>query len=219
MFIDFPAKRAMFQLNLLVERHTGRVERLGPTGLPGLIDPRAWPRGSIPRRECFGSSHSSDARWTGIGCWSGSHGLRGDMPVGSDRHREATSSARDRTDHAQGVGPGAHRVGEPRVRQVVREVASASEETDERASPIRSVVADRAPQHRVARFQSVQHRGDRRRIRDFELYLAFDSRKRTQVGGERDPDRSHGIVWTSTEDTLGRYSAIASHVSPASADA
>ena len=38
VFIDFPAKRAMFQLNLLVERRTGQVERLGPGGLPGLID-------------------------------------------------------------------------------------------------------------------------------------------------------------------------------------
>ena len=38
VFIDFPAKRAMFQLNLLVERRTGQVERLGPNGLPGLID-------------------------------------------------------------------------------------------------------------------------------------------------------------------------------------
>ena len=38
VFIDFPANRAMFQLDLLVERHTGQVERLGPNGLPGLID-------------------------------------------------------------------------------------------------------------------------------------------------------------------------------------
>jgi HD superfamily phosphohydrolase len=38
VFIDFPAKQAMFQLNLLVERRHGQVERLGPGGLPGLID-------------------------------------------------------------------------------------------------------------------------------------------------------------------------------------
>ena len=38
VFIDFPAKRAMFQLDLLVERRTGQVQRLGPSGLPGLID-------------------------------------------------------------------------------------------------------------------------------------------------------------------------------------
>ena len=38
VFIDFPAKRAMFQLDLLVERVSGQVERLGPSGLPGLLD-------------------------------------------------------------------------------------------------------------------------------------------------------------------------------------
>jgi HD superfamily phosphohydrolase len=38
VFIDFPAKRAMFQLHLLVERRTGQVERLGSGGLTGLID-------------------------------------------------------------------------------------------------------------------------------------------------------------------------------------
>jgi HD superfamily phosphohydrolase len=38
VFIDFPAKRAMFQLNLLVKRRTGQVERLGSGGLTGLID-------------------------------------------------------------------------------------------------------------------------------------------------------------------------------------
>jgi len=38
VFIDFPAKRAMFQLNLLVERRAGQVERLGSGGLTGLID-------------------------------------------------------------------------------------------------------------------------------------------------------------------------------------
>ena len=38
VFIDFPAKRGMFQLNLLIERRSGQVERLGPAGLTGLID-------------------------------------------------------------------------------------------------------------------------------------------------------------------------------------
>ncbi|GMR12505.1 MAG: HD domain-containing protein [Gemmatimonadota bacterium] len=38
VFIDFPAKQAMFQLDLLLERRDGEVERLGPGGLPGVID-------------------------------------------------------------------------------------------------------------------------------------------------------------------------------------
>jgi hypothetical protein len=36
--IDFPVKRAMFQLNVLIQRRTGEVERLGPEGLPGVLD-------------------------------------------------------------------------------------------------------------------------------------------------------------------------------------
>ena len=36
--IDFPAKRAMFQLNVLVERRGGQIQRLGQGGLPGLLD-------------------------------------------------------------------------------------------------------------------------------------------------------------------------------------
>ncbi|MEQ9401043.1 MAG: HD domain-containing protein [Longimicrobiales bacterium] len=38
VMIDFPAKPAMFQLDVLVERRGGRVERLGQGGLPGLLD-------------------------------------------------------------------------------------------------------------------------------------------------------------------------------------
>jgi hypothetical protein len=38
VMIDFPSKRAMFQLDLLIERRSGAVERLGPAGLPGLLD-------------------------------------------------------------------------------------------------------------------------------------------------------------------------------------
>ena len=38
VMIDFPSKPAMFQLDLLVERRGGTVERLGHGGLPGVID-------------------------------------------------------------------------------------------------------------------------------------------------------------------------------------
>jgi hypothetical protein len=36
--VDYPAKETMFQLNLLLERRTGEVARVGPGGLPGVID-------------------------------------------------------------------------------------------------------------------------------------------------------------------------------------
>jgi len=38
VMIDFPAKRAMFQLDVLVERRDGSVVRLGTEGLAGLVD-------------------------------------------------------------------------------------------------------------------------------------------------------------------------------------
>ena len=38
VMIDFPRKRAMFQLDLLIELRSGSVERLGAAGLPGLLD-------------------------------------------------------------------------------------------------------------------------------------------------------------------------------------
>jgi hypothetical protein len=38
VMIDFPAKRAMFQLDLLVRRRGGEVERFEARGLPGLVD-------------------------------------------------------------------------------------------------------------------------------------------------------------------------------------
>jgi HD superfamily phosphohydrolase len=36
--VDYPAKSAMFQLNLLLEKRNGEVARVGPEGLPGVID-------------------------------------------------------------------------------------------------------------------------------------------------------------------------------------
>lgn len=36
--VDYPAKAAMFQLNLLLERRNGEVVRVGREGLPGVID-------------------------------------------------------------------------------------------------------------------------------------------------------------------------------------
>jgi len=38
VMIDFPVKAAMFQLDLLMERRDGRVERLGAEGVSGLVD-------------------------------------------------------------------------------------------------------------------------------------------------------------------------------------
>ncbi len=36
--VDYPAKGTMFDLHLLLKRRSGRVERLGPAGVPGVMD-------------------------------------------------------------------------------------------------------------------------------------------------------------------------------------
>ncbi|MDH5588956.1 MAG: hypothetical protein OEZ37_02810, partial [Gemmatimonadota bacterium] len=38
VMIDFPAKEAMFQVNVLMRRRNGMVVRLGDQGLPGILD-------------------------------------------------------------------------------------------------------------------------------------------------------------------------------------
>lgn len=38
VFIDVPVKDRMFELNILMQRRSGEVQRLGPEGLPGVID-------------------------------------------------------------------------------------------------------------------------------------------------------------------------------------
>ncbi len=38
VMVDYPAKAAMFQLNILLERRNGTVARVGPGGLSGVID-------------------------------------------------------------------------------------------------------------------------------------------------------------------------------------
>ena len=50
LMVDYPAKSAMLELDLLIQRRDGTVERLGPGGAPGLID--------LPRvaRELYQSS-------------------------------------------------------------------------------------------------------------------------------------------------------------------
>jgi len=38
VMVDFPARRSLFELDLLVKRRSGAVQRLGGQGLPGMLD-------------------------------------------------------------------------------------------------------------------------------------------------------------------------------------
>src|SRR5213075_345500 len=108
-------------------------------------------------------------------------------------------------------------VGQRGIGVVVGMVLLADEEPHERTALAAIVVADRAPENRVARLQRVEDTPLRDRAVDLDQNLARDPGEVAQMGGEDDPD--HGSVCTSTESTAGRSRTTASHVSPPSADA
>ena len=91
-----------------------------------------------------------------------------------------------------------------------------NEESQERTALSRNVVANRAAQDRVRRFQGVQDRLQCRRTLDLDLYLAANVRQRSQVLRQYHSD--HGSVCTSTERTAGRSRTMGAQVSPPSAD-
>ena len=68
--------------------------------------------------------------------------------------------------------------GQRRVGRIVREVAFAGEEADVRPAFVRDVIANRSAQHRVARFDRVEHARSRDVAVEFELHLAVDARER-----------------------------------------
>src|SRR6516225_4024735 len=100
------------------------------------------------------------------------------------------------------------------------EIFRARKETQEGSSLTCDMVADRAPQHRVACFDRVDDRADRDRAVHFKLNLAVHVRKRAQVRRQHYANRTrlHAIVWTSTDNTAGRSRTMGLHVSPASAE-
>ena len=66
-------------------------------------------------------------------------------------------------------------MGQRGVGGLVRPVLLAREEPHERPAPLRDVVADRPAQHRIAGFEGVEHRAQRRRTLHPQLHLALDA--------------------------------------------
>src|ERR1700738_4329251 len=99
----------------------------------------------------------------------------------------------------------------------MREILLAGEEPQEGPALLRDVIADRAAQHRIARFNRVHDRALRHRSLDIDLHLAGHVRQPPQMCWEHNPD--HGSVCTSTESTAGRSRTMGAQVSPASAAA
>jgi hypothetical protein len=63
----------------------------------------------------------------------------------------------------------------------VGEIFLAGKEAQEGTPLLRDLIADRAPQHGIARFQRVKHRALRDRPLDLELHLTADMRQRAKV--------------------------------------
>src|ERR1700747_1343056 len=96
-------------------------------------------------------------------------------------------------------------------------ILRANKEPQERPALERSVVANRAAQHRVRRFQGVQDRLQCSRSLDLNLHFAAHARQRSQMLRQYHTD--HGSVCTSTESTAGRPRTIGAQLFPASGEA
>ena len=79
------------------------------------------------------------------------------------------------------------------------------------------MIADRAAQHGIARFERIEHGAGSGRPSHLEEHFFPDARQRLQM--LRQLHTNHGNVWTSTESTGGRSRTIALQLSPPSADA
>jgi len=119
-------------------------------------------------------------------------------------------------DH-EGLRARSDRVGQPFIRRLMGEILIAGEEPHERPPALRSVIADRAAQHRIPDLEGVEDRALRHCTLHLEPRLSVDARQRPQMRGEH--DSYQGSVWTSTDRTAGRSRTIGAQESPPSFDA
>src|SRR5689334_12258183 len=75
----------------------------------------------------------------------------GFLPIGE------SSAPRHRPHDEERLGARLHGLGKRGIRRVLREVAGAGEEAHERATAVRVMIAHRSAQHRIARFERVEH--------------------------------------------------------------
>src|SRR5581483_4321474 len=131
-------------------------------------------------------------------------------------HAVLPSAAGQGPDHQERLGAARHRLGERRVRRLVREVPLAGEEPHERPAAVREVVPDGAGEHGVGGLERVEHGALGDRALDPDPYLAVHPGEAAEVLRQHDPD--HVSVTASTESTGGRSRTIGAQVSPASAE-
>lgn len=110
------------------------------------------------------------------------------MPMQSHGHGTQPLATGDSADDEERFRAGGDRSGERRVWRFVRPVLFADEETDEGAALRRNLVADRAAEHRIARFERGKNRRKSGRAIDFERDFAADLGEGTEVIGEDETD-------------------------------
>ena len=84
----------------------------------------------------------------------------------------------------KGSAPVATAARQRRVGRIMGKILATGEEAHERAAIMRDVVANRPAQHRIARFDGVEHRALGDWPGNFDCYLAIDLRELAQIAPE-----------------------------------
>src|SRR2546422_7351044 len=92
------------------------------------------------------------------------------------------------------------------------EIPLAREESQERSTLLRDVVADRPSQHRIAGLERLEDRRLRDLTLDVQRYLAVDVRQRPQV--RREGHTNHRRGCTSPDNNGGKAPAMGSQPFP-----
>src|SRR5712692_5097469 len=133
-----------------------------------------------------------------------------------NRHSGPLLAAGNGPDDEKGLCTCCDRIRQRSIRRLEGIVFLAGEEAQERTALLRDVIADGTAQHRILRFEGVEHRALGDRTLNVQLHLGTDARQRSQMTWKYDAD--HGSVWTSTESTAGRSRTMGVQLSPASAE-
>ena len=129
-------------------------------------------------------------------------------------------AASDGTDNEQRLVAGGDRLRQGGIGRFLGKVFRTRKESHEGAALPRDVIANCAAQHRITRFNCVDHRANRDRAAHLKMNLAAYVRQGTKMWGKHHANRSrgHAIVCTSTDNTAGRSRTIGFHVFPESAE-
>jgi hypothetical protein len=110
----------------------------------------------------------------------------------------ASLASSDRPDNQKRFFPRRNRIRQRGVWRFVGEIFLAGEEAQEGAPLLCDLIANRAPQHRIARLERIEHRTLRDRPLDLELHFAVDVRQGAKV--LRKFDSNHDLLHRSFLD-------------------